>query len=108
MAGINSQVNFIRIYSAGRQIITGAPEITSFTYDPANGSSFVSIRGNISTTYRFVSSSDLDFSNSSLFTVLDASVGTLNGDGVETDANGNATVELIMAGNARGFIRAEQ
>lgn len=105
---ISSKINFIRIYSAGPQIITGAPEITSFTYDPTSGNAQVSLRGTISTIYNFVSTDDLDFSSPELLFILDASVGSLNGDGVQTDENGNATIELLMDGSQKKFIRAEQ
>lgn len=107
-ADFSSKINFIRIYSAGSQIVTGAPQITSFSYDSESGNAQISLRGKVSTVYNFFSDDDLDFSNGESIFILSASTGALDGSGVRTDEGGNATVELLMDGSPKKFVRAQE
>ena len=85
------------------------PLLTGFTYAVATGACEVSIEGAANTAYKLVEAADLDFSSPDQDPVpLDAAtVGTLAGDVVTTDGDGNATVEFELTGDAT-FIRAEE
>lgn len=86
------------------------PELVEFTYDPATGASEASIEGEASTAYLLVEADDLDFGNpdQSPVPLTGATVGTLDGNQVTTDGEGNATVQFNL-GTAKPatFIRAE-
>lgn len=86
------------------------PKLVNFTYDGLNGDSEVSIEGEASTAYVLVEADDLDFGNPDQNPVplTGATVGTLSGDQITTDGDGNATIQFNL-GTARPatFIRAE-
>lgn len=86
------------------------PEITGFSHDPDTGNSEVTIKGAASTRFKLVEAADLDFTTPDQDPVplATASVGTLDGDAVLTDANGNATVTLALPTGTTTFIRAEE
>ncbi|MCH7226878.1 hypothetical protein [Haloferula sp. A504] len=84
--------------------------LADFTYDPADGSAEVSIVGAANTNYKLVEADDLDFSNpdQNPIPLTAASVGTLDGNEVTTDASGNATVQFNLGtAKAATFLRAE-
>ena len=84
--------------------------LNGFIYDSNDGSSSVNIVGVPGTRYQLVEADDLDFSNPDQNPIpLDgATIGTLDGDVVTTDGNGNATVQFNLGTTkAATFIRAE-
>jgi hypothetical protein len=89
---------------------TSAVSLADFSYDPQTGDSEVRIEGEPNTAYILAEADDLDFGNPDQNPVplSAAAVGTLSGDQVTTDANGDATVQFNL-GTAKPatFIRAE-
>ena len=88
--------------------------IRSFTYDPLNNQFDLSIAGQPNTVYILVEADDMDFSNPDQspipLTGASASVGSLDGNTIVTDGDGNATVETVDLGSPkkdRTFLRAE-
>jgi hypothetical protein len=90
--------------------VTTALSLSGFSYDPQTGDSEVSIKGEPITAYTLAEADDLDFGNPDQNPVplTGATVGTLSGDQVTTDGNGDATVQFNL-GTAKPatFIRAE-
>lgn len=87
-----------------------SPTIEGFTYSAASGAGEVSIKGEASAVYLLVEADDLDFANpdQSPVPLTGATVGTLDGDQVITDENGNATVQFNLGTEKpTTFIRAE-
>ena len=72
--------------------------LKDFTYDPATGDSQISIEGAASTAYVLIEADDLDFEtpDQSPIPLSGATVGTLSGDQVITDGDGNATVQFNL------------
>ncbi len=86
------------------------PKLVDFTYGPGDGSAAVSIEGAPNTRYKLVEADDLDFSSPDQdpISLTGATVGSLDGDEVIADGNGNATVQFNLgATKAATFIRAE-
>lgn len=98
-------------------VTTPAPvefKITSFTWiHEEPGIWQVTLVGAANTPYVFRSSAKLDFAAGTLVENLSPGVpafGTIGGNNnrvVTTDANGNATVRMSLAGNPSDFVRAE-
>jgi len=87
------------------------PRITSFTYDPADGSAEATIEGSPFTRFKLVEAADLDFSTPDQDPVplLGATVGTLiDGFYLTTDVNGVATVQFNLGTGPATFVRAEE
>ncbi len=86
-----------------------AVSLSDFTYNPADGSSSVSIKGPPNTRYKLVEAADLDFSSpdQNPITLDGATVGTLDSGGVITDSNGDATVQFQLGTGPATFFRAE-
>ncbi len=84
--------------------------LAGFSHDPASGAAQISIKGEAGTRYKLVEANDLDFANPDRDPVplTSTSVGTLDGGGVITDANGDATVEFSLGAGPSTFIRAEE
>lgn len=111
-AGVNLQhINAIELTAVDTKPLDVPMTLSGFTYDPANGGSEVSLMGIPSTAYILVEAADLDFANPSQSPVplAGATVGTLDGNQVITDATGDATVQFNL-GTAKPatFIRGEQ
>ena len=89
---------------------TGPPLISNFTYNAADGSTQLSIQSAPGVRYKLVEADDLDFTNPDRnpIPLTGATVGTLDGNMVITDASGNAVVwfNLGIAKKAT-FVRAE-
>ena len=99
-------------YAFEEGVVTPPSSISliDFVYDPADGSSSVSIVGEPSSRYQLVEADDLDFSNPDQSPVpLDgATVGVLDGNAVITDGNGDATIQFNLGTTKSAtFIRAE-
>jgi hypothetical protein len=89
-----------------------APSLTSFTYDRSDpdGASQVIIKGIPGARFKLVEADDLDFTNPDQDPVplTGATVGTLDGNEMILDANGNATVQFDLGiSKAATFIRAQ-
>lgn len=88
-----------------------ASGLLALTYNPADGSSQVSIEGPPGVRYKLVSDTDLDFNSPDMDPVVlsGASVGMFDpgANEVVADASGNATVQFNLGvGQTRGFIWA--
>ncbi|MCH7226877.1 hypothetical protein [Haloferula sp. A504] len=109
---VEGEREFSRIDNVVLASIPGpaSPALLGFTYDPTDGSAEVSIAGAANTAYILVEADDLDFSNpdQNPIPLTGASVGTLDGNEVTTDAIGHATVQFNL-GTAKDatFLRAE-
>jgi len=101
-------------FSGEGSLRIGSPvplRLEGFSYNPIDGSSEVTIRGNPAERYKLVEADDLDFSNPDQDPValVTASVGTLFENHVILDANGYATVQFDFGNTKKAnFIRAEQ
>jgi lysophospholipase L1-like esterase len=89
-----------------------APSVASFSYDRSDpdGASQVSIKGIPGTRFKLVEADDLDFTNPDQDPVplTGATEGTLDGNEVILDANGNATVQFDLGiSKSATFIRAQ-
>ena len=89
-----------------------APSLTGFSYDRSDpdGASQVSIKGIPGARFKLVEADDLDFTNPDQNPVplTGATVGTLIGNEVILDANGNATVQFDLGiSKSSTFIRAQ-
>lgn len=94
-------------------IEVAAPAITSFAYDPGDGSATAALKGAPETAYKLVEADDLDFSNPDQdpIPLLNASLGTLQNGGNEvvTDSNGEAAVQFNLGTSKPAtFLRAER
>ena len=85
-----------------------APRIANFGYNPADGMSEAALLGQPNTRYKFRRSADLDFASGADIVLSEVTVGTLDGDGVVTDAEGRATVRFNFGTGRRNFLRAEE
>lgn len=88
----------------------GELTLAGFTYNPLDGAAEVRIKGTPNAAYKLTEASDLDFATPEQDPVplTSATVGTLNGNEVTTDANGDATVRFNLGtSKAATFIRAE-
>lgn len=101
-------ISAVRIYTDGPSVANNPLEISNFSYNATTGAAEVSLSGNPATVYRLVSSTVLDFANSSAITLTGATVGTLSGASVQTDATGQATVQFTLGTAPANFVRAEQ
>ena len=87
--------------------------LKDFPYNSTTGAAGVSIEGAPDTAYILVEADDLDFGNPDQSPIplagASASIGSLDGDAIVTDMNGDATVSGIALGTSKGktFIRAE-
>ena len=87
------------------------PEVVAFSYDRTSGASEVSIKGAPNTAFVLVRADDLDFENpvESPVVLTSATTGTLNGNAVTTNDDGNATVQIDLGTtNPVSFLRAEE
>jgi hypothetical protein len=88
------------------------PALVDFSYDPDDGSSQVSIKGAPGARYKLVEASDLDFSSPDrdpVPLIAPPIAGTLDGNVVILDGEGNATVEFNLGTTkASTFLRAEE
>ncbi len=90
-----------------------APSLAGFSYDRSDpdGASQVSIKGIPGARFKLVEADDLNFTNPDQNPVplTGATVGTLAGNEVILDANGNATVQFDLGiSKAATFIRAQE
>jgi hypothetical protein len=94
-------------------IEVAAPAITSFTYNPGDGSATAALKGAPGTAYKLVEADDLDFGNPDQdpIPLVMATLGTLQNGGNEvvTDSNGEAAVEFNLGTSKPAtFLRVEQ
>jgi hypothetical protein len=85
------------------------PMLIDFSYSGVDGSAQVSIDGGAGVRYKLVEAADLNFSlpDQDPVSLTGATVGTLDGDEVVADANGDATVQFNLGTTqAASFIRA--
>ena len=109
---INNGFRAIRIPAVGVAATSAEVplKLTDFSYDPSTGDSQASIEGGAETAYILVEADDLDFSNpdQSPVALAGATVGTLDGNTVITDVNGDATVQFNLGTSKTAtFVRAE-
>ncbi|NNC89221.1 MAG: hypothetical protein HKN82_12245, partial [Akkermansiaceae bacterium] len=84
--------------------------ITGFSYDASSGSAELSFTGHPCAVYKLTEAGDLGFSTPAVDPVplTGATVGTLSGNEVTTDASGHATVQFNLGNvNAATFVRVE-
>ena len=100
------ETGYTRIYR-----IKALPVLTESTYDPVTGTMQVSMKADPGERYKFVEASDLDFSSPDqdpVSLISPALVGTLDGNVVILDSNGNASVRLNIGTSKKAtFVRAE-
>ena len=90
--------------------LASGAKVVTFNFDPVTGSGVLSIAGPPNTVYKLVEATDLDFSIPSTdpVTLVEATVGTLDGDQVTSDSSGNATVQFNLGtGKDATFLRVE-
>lgn len=105
----NAIVNAIQLREISGSA-TVALTLSGLSYNPETGESEVSLKGQPSSAYFLVEADDLDFTDpdQSPISLTGATVGTLDGNQVTTDANGDATVQFNLgATKAASFVRAE-
>ncbi len=105
---VAAQVDFLQLSKSPDT----SPTLTGFTYDRSHpdGASQVSIKGAPGSRFKLVEADDLNFTNPDQNPVplTGATVGTLDGNEVILDANGNATLQFDLGiSKSATFIRAQ-
>ena len=87
------------------------PQIVAFSYDPSTGEGELSLAGTAETAYAISRANDLDFESpdENPLHLTSSSVGSLDGNEVTTDEEGNATVRFSLGTETTAsFLRAEE
>lgn len=115
VAYMQDDLNHLRIHSVTltRLVDPVDPVVTAFTYSPVTGDCEVSFAGNANTAYMLIGAAGLDFGSPDRdpvnLTAASATVGSLDGNRIITDSNGNATVQFNLGTTKDAdFVRVEE